>query len=110
MPEGELVVINPYLELSDPINFRPVAGDSRSEISEAAVADAILTRRSEIDGCLTDGATTVRGYVSPLGILIGLDILSDQDRSIQDCLKRQMRAVSFPQHTTSIYSAFEFEL
>jgi hypothetical protein len=108
VPEGELVVLTPQLELSDTLIFHPGSSESRNDLDIAEVTEAIAPVRKGVDGCITS-TTAIRGYVSPLGVLIGLEITSG-DSASRDCLMRQLRAVSFPMNTTSSYSAFEYEL
>ncbi|MDG1480128.1 MAG: hypothetical protein P8R54_11090 [Myxococcota bacterium] len=108
VPEGELLVLTPRLELTDEMTFRPVASDSRSDLSLVEVTNAIEPVRTGVDTCITS-ETSLRGYVSPLGVLIGLDVTSG-DTTVRDCLARQLRAVVFPRNTTTSYSAFEITL
>lgn len=110
VPEGELVVITPRLMLDAELSFRPAAGESRSELSAVEVVESLRPLKTGIEECLTDSATTVRGYASPLGVLVGLEVLSGGDDSVRDCLTRQFRAATFPQKTTSTYSVFEYTL
>jgi hypothetical protein len=110
VPEGELVVITPRLVLNAELSFRPAAGESRSELSAIEVVESLRPLKTGIEECLTDNATTVRGYVSPLGVLVGMEVLSGGDDSVRDCLTRQFRAATFPQKTTSTYSVFEYTL
>ena len=108
VPEGELLILTPRLELTDEMTFRPVASDSRAELSLVEVTAAIEPVQSGIDTCISS-EMALRGYVSPLGVLIGLEVTSG-DSAARDCLARQLRAVAFPRNTTTSYSAFEITL
>lgn len=106
--EGELLILTPRLKLAEEMTFRPVASDSRSDLSPAEVTAAVEPMRRGIDACISS-ETGLRGYVSPLGVLIGLEVTSG-DAAARDCLTRQLRAVVFPRNTTTSYSAFEVTL
>jgi hypothetical protein len=108
VPPGERTELRVELELTDKMNWRPALEDVQVDLDERAARASIHQRKAVFDRCFRDnvegdpGVLTlldISATVNARGRIVGLDFDKENFEStppLQDCLKRQLRAIKLP--------------
>lgn len=112
---GQPVVLQPRLELSEPLTYVPPSTEDGVELAADGILRVVGQHTELVEPCFADSGfdhLQVRGYLNAAGKLRGLQVAESEDQGelppeLVTCVTRGLRAMTFEVSDPADYWAFD---